>query len=402
MYLRAQELVQDPYPAYARLRGEAGGCFLPSENRVESGGLWMFGRYDDVVAILRESQRISKDATRLVPVERQTPFDQCMLNQDPPRHRRLREWAAPAFGPERLTALRGEIQAFVDAQLEATLDRGSFEFVADLALPLPLFVVCQLVGVPPEDAENLRGWTDALLRGFDSTGDTQPAKQRQAEAARELAHYFETRLARDTDFPPGSLLGALADRRWGEAGLAFEATDAEAIGACFLFLIAGYETTVNLLATGTLTLLEHPDQLDALRQDPTLLEPAIEEMLRYESPIQRASFRVTREPVQIGARLLEPDQHVAAVLGAANRDPDKFPDPDRFDIRRQPNRHLAFGLGAHRCLGEKLARLEARIVFSALLERGFPLELGDTAPRWRPQSMFRALESLPLNLAPRA
>lgn len=392
----ADDFAQNPYPSYARLRAQRGGWLLENDNRIGSGGLWMFGRYDDVVAILRESQRISKEASRLVPVERQTPLDQAMINQDPPRHGALRRWAAPAFSPDRLSVLEREITRFVDSQLDQALSKRAFDLVGELAHPLPLFVVCRLIGVPPADTQQLRTWTDQVLRGFDSVAESPTVQEGQADAAAELIRYF-TACLRRTDHPAGSLLDAAVHRAWRDGGPAFEATDAEILGACFLFLIAGYETTVNLITAGTHALLTHPEQLEVLKREPGLLDSAIEEMLRFESPIQRATFRVTREPIVIGGRELPADQHVSAVLGAANRDPDRFDDPDRFHIGRRPNRHVAFGLGAHRCLGEKLARLEARVMFSRLLQRGFPLEPGSDPPRWRPQTMFRALESLPVS-----
>jgi cytochrome P450 len=206
-----------------------------------------------------------------------------------------------------------------------------------------------------------------------------------------LQQYFEQRLARP-DPPAGSILELLRNRP--------DASRGEAIGLCLLIVVAGYETTVHLLGNGLRSLLRFPDQLQLLREQPELIDSTIEEMLRFESPLQRSTFRIVREPIEIGGRQLLPGMQVAALFGAANRDETQFPDAERFDIRRNPNKHLAFGVGVHRCLGERLARLEARLLFSRLLERTQTIEL-EAPPRFHRTTMFRSLEALPVSLKPR-
>jgi cytochrome P450 len=400
MYFGTGEFVQDPYPTYRLLRDTGGAYWLEHPNRIASGGLWLFTRYDDVSAILRNADDISKDVTPLVPTDQLTPFDTSMLNSDLPRHTRLRSIASPVFSPARISALRARIVAVVDGLLDELIDQGDVDFVSRFAFPLPLTVISELLGVPRDDAPELKALTDDLVSGFDSALDTDEVKRRQRASMTRLTGYFDGLLSA-ASAPEGSVIATLRARERGPlpalAGSTPDADRADDLGLCLLLLVAGYETTANLLATGLLTLLRHPEQLERLRREPALLDAAVEEMVRFESPLQRASFRVTTRAVQIGTTRVEAGQQLAAVLGAANRDERQFPDPDRFDITRSPNRHLGFGSGAHRCLGERLARLEARVAFARLLERTSFLELGREPLRWRNKTMFRGLEELIVN-----
>lgn len=389
MHLSSDEFVRDPYPTYAQLRQQEGGHWLEVASALQ-GGMWLFSRYADVSALLREATQISK--VRAISEER-TPFDYMMLSTDPPLHRRLRELGAPAFAPERLAVLEKQLRARIDTVLDAAFGKSSCDFARDIALPIPLFVVGFLLGVPEQDTAVLHTWTDELLLSFDSTMTTQDAQQRQKQCMQQVQRYCQEQLAR-TDPPEGSVLDVLAKRRG-------EVTEGEALGLCLMVLLAGYETTVGLLGNGMLALLRHPEQLQLLREQPSLLDSAIEEMLRYDSALQRTTFRVTRSPIEIGGHLLEPGTQVAALLGAANRDERQFENPDRFEIGRTPNRHIAFGVGMHRCLGERVARLEARLLFSRLLERTQGIELRADPPRWWPSTMFRSLRSLPVTIVPR-
>jgi cytochrome P450 len=389
MDLRSEAFVSDPYPTYARMRASTGGVWYACPNRLGTGGLWLITRYDEVCRVLRESTLVSKESARLVPEARRTPLDYSMLSRDPPDHRRLRELAAPVLGPDRVVALSGLIEGEVDRLLEKFLSGELSDFVNGFALPLPVLVICAVIGLPLEDANVLRGWTNDLMAEFDSVLSDSEVQRRQRSAAAALSEYFGDKLREKTP-RPGSILEALA----ADASPSLH-RDREAMGLLFLLLVAGYETTVNLLANGLFTLLEHPEQMELLRREAGLLDSAVDEMLRYESPLQRATFRVTREAFEVGGRVIEPGQQVSAVLASANRDERQFDEAARFDIRRRPNRHLAFGLGIHRCLGERLARLEARIAFGRLLERTSAIEL-TAAPTWRALTMFRGLGSLPI------
>jgi cytochrome P450 len=389
MDMRSEAFLNDPYPAYARMREKAGGVWYACPNRLGTGGLWLIARYDEVCRVLRESTLVSKDSARLIPEARRTPVDYSMLGRDPPDHRRLRDLAAPVFGTDRVAELSGLIEREVDRLVEELLSGEQSDFVDDFAPPLPLLVVCAVIGLPLEDAQTLRGWNNDLMAEFDSVLSDSEVQRRQRRAATALSEYFGQKLQEKTP-RPGSILEALATD-----SSSSPQRDREAMGLLFLLLAAGYETTVNLLANGLFTLLGHPEQMELLRRDPGLLDSAVDEILRYESPLQRATFRVTRAPFEVGGRVIEPGQQLSVVLASANRDERQFDEAARFDIRRRPNRHLAFGLGIQRCLGERLARLEARIVFGRLLERTSTLELTG-APGWRAMTMFRGLNSLPI------
>lgn len=389
MHLTSDEFIQNPYPSYRQLRQTDGGHWLAVDDGA-GAGMWLFSRYADVSSLLREATQISK--VRAVTEDR-SPFDYMMLSTDPPLHRRLRELGSPAFAPERLLILEQQLRVRIDTILDVVLEQGSFDFARDVALPIPLFVVGFLLGVPEQDTALLHTWTDELLLSFDSTVTTASARQKQEQCIKQVQRYCQEQLARN-DPPQGSALDVLAKRRG-------EVTEGEALGLCLMVLLAGYETTVGLLGNGLLALLHHPEQLQLLREQPPLLDAAIEEMLRYDSALQRTTFRVARSPIEIGGRLLEPGTQVAALLGAANRDERQFENPDRFEIGRTSNRHIAFGVGVHRCLGERVARLEARLVFSRLLERTRNIELASEPPRWWRSTMFRSLRSLPVRVTPR-
>jgi cytochrome P450 len=245
--------------------------------------------------------------------------------------------------------------------------------------------------VPEQDSLQLRDWTEQLLFSFDSIITKTTTLQASEHWMQLLESYFDQQLTR-RDPPGGSILDLLSKRP--------DVTRAEAIGLCLLIVVAGYETTVHLLGNGLRSLLSFPDQLRLVREQPQLLESAIEEMLRFESPLQRSTFRVVREAIEIGGRMLQPGTQVAALFGAANRDETQFTDAERFDVRRSPNKHMAFGVGVHRCLGERLARLEAKLVFARLLERTSTMEMQTATPHYRRTTMFRSLESLPVLLKP--
>jgi cytochrome P450 len=391
MHLTSEEFIQDPYPSYRRLRQVEGGYWLELGEE-EASGLWLFSRYGDVSALLREATQISKRTNRVAPDGQKLPFDQMMLSNDPPEHRRLRDLAVPAFSVERLAFLEQQLRQRVDALLDVVLDKRTCDFMSEVAVPVPLSVAAMLLGVPEQDSQQLRDWTEQLLLSFDSIITKTTTLRASEHWMQLLQDYFEQALARPAP-PPGSILDLLSKRP--------DASRAEAVGLCLLLVVAGYETTVHLLGNGLRSLLRFPDQLQLLREQPELLDSAIEEMLRFESPLQRSTFRIVREAIEIGGRQLQPGTQVAALFGAANRDETQFPDAERFDIRRNPNRHMAFGVGVHRCLGERLARLEAKLVFGRLLERTSEMDLQTATPRYRRTTMFRSLESLPVSLKPR-
>jgi cytochrome P450 len=378
--------VDDPYPVYARLRAHG-----PVHRvRTESGEMWLVVGHDEARTALADPL-LSKDWRILDGrVEETGPVSANMLESDPPRHTRLRRLVAREFTPRRVETLRPRVEQITGELLDAMLPAGAADLIESFAVPLPLTVICELLGVPALDRDTFSGWTRAILG---ETGDL--AEEAAAgEAMREyLAGLIEDKRCSG---PRDDLLSALIRTRYEDDD---RLSADELVSMAFLLLVAGHETTVNLIANGVLALLRHPAQLAALRADPAGLMPgAIEEMLRYDGPVERATYRITRAPYPIGGVLVPAGEVVAVVLAAAGRDPGRHPAPETFDIRRTPQTHLAFGHGIHFCLGAPLARMEGAIALTALLARAPGLALApDTAPlRWRPNPLMRGLQRLPV------
>jgi cytochrome P450 len=314
-----------------------------------------------------------------------------MLQTDPPDHTRLRALVAREFTARRIKALRVRVQEATDTLLDAMVPAGRADLLDALAFPLPLTVICELLGVPGVDHDAFRGWTARML--------TIGAPEASALATREMAGYLTGLIDEKrhvADAPEGDLLHALVAAHDEDGD---HLTDEELIGMAFLLLVAGHETTVNLIGNAVHLLLTHPEQLAAVRADPSLVENAVEEALRFEPPTPAGTYRYTAEPLTVAGAELPQGARVVISLASANRDPARFPDPERFDIRRDPaltRSHLAFGHGIHHCLGAPLARLEANLALRALLDRCPALALdGDPAPDWRP-SILRGLNRLPV------
>lgn len=384
---------QDPYPVYRKMREQDTAFWLATPEESVTGGAWMITRYEDVKNILRTAQDTSQDIKRLVPETQRTPFHYMLLYSDPPDHTRLRSLISAPFTQAGVNRLSQMITQLADQLIDDMLERDEVDFMASFAEPFPVNVITQLLGTPFEEAGLLRQWTNELGLSFDSTINDPAIMQRGAQALAEITEYFADLMARPKP-PEGSILASLmAD------SAAAKCNPAEAMAQCMLLLFAGHETTLNMLGNGLYALLNHPEELSKLRRNPDLMDSMINEVLRFESPFQRATFRVATAPLQLQTQVIEIGERVSPVLSAANRDPAQFDEPDRFEIERKPNRHLSFGLGIHRCLGEKLARSEGRIAFTRLLERCPKLELGDPKPLWKKRSLFRALQTLPLKLA---
>ena len=387
--LNGPEFIADPYPTYQRLRETGGPCWVAHSGA--TGGMWFVTQYADVAALLKEA-RVSKNVSRLLPPDLVTPLEKAMLFQDPPDHTRLRNVVGQTFTPARVGDLEPRIAQVVDTLIARALPRGGMDFMADFALPLPVIVIAELLGVPPEDHARFGIWSNHIIRGADTLHATQDDATAYANALASLADYFADLIGKRRMQPCDDILSALVAAQDAQGRLSEE----ELIGTCILLLVAGHETTVNLLGSGLYTLLRHPEQLARVKQNPDLLPSAIEEMLRYEGPVQRATFRFAREGFMLGDTAIGAGQQVSAVLGAANRDPAQFPQPDRFDVTRAPNRHLGFGLGIHFCLGAALARSEARISFARLLSSLPHIALVSETPQWNPNTLFRGLKTLPL------
>lgn len=350
----------NPYPVYRRMRETAPAYWLSfGEGR---GGAWFLSRYADVAASLKDP-RLSKDFVRVAPLDQLTPLDRSMLFRDPPDHARLRSLVGQVFIPKRVRDLEHRIGEIVDDLLARAHAEGGMDFISEFAIPLPVIVIAELLGVPPEDRDRFRVWSDEIVGTAEGALSNEEIDARVRAAGGALGEYFAHLIRRRRAERRSDLISALIDAR----DVGERLTEEELLGTCILLLVEGHETTVNLLGNGMMALLQHPDQLALPRERPDLLQGAVEEMLRFESPVQQATFRVAAEAFEVGGERIEQGQVVTALIGAANRDPERFPDPDRFDIARDPNRHLAFGLGIHFCLGAPLARTEARIAFPKIL-----------------------------------
>jgi len=383
----------DPHPLLRDLR---------ERGRIERDvvGVWLVSHHADVSAGLRSS-RLSREPWRS-PVYRQyRPFladstlerttEHWMLFNDPPKHTRLRRLVNGAFKPPVIAALRERITSLTDELLAALPARGELELMAGFARQLPVRVICDVLGLPPEDFAQTKLWSDALAM------IVEPVVRREqrlaaGRAAEEMVAYLRGHIAaRRAGSRHDDLLTLLVAAQDGEGQL----SDDELLGNLILLFVAGHETTTNLIGNGLVTLLRHPDELTRLRTEPARMASAVEEMLRYEGSVTMVS-RQTVEPYAIGETVIPPEEVLFFMLGPANRDPAVFADPERFDIGRSPNPQLGFGAGIHFCLGAALARLEGEIAFARLLQRYPAIALAEPTPHWRPLINLRGLEALRL------
>lgn len=389
---------ENPYPFFARMREQA----PVAKVTLEGLSVWLVTRYDDVREALSDP-RLSNDPMFADAVTRAVPWvgglatvaPRHMVQMDPPDHTRLRRLVAKAFTPRRIEVLRPRIQQIAGELVAAIQPRGRADLLVEFAQPLPLTVISELLGVPTAEQREFVRWVN-LFGGVDE-GDAARLLEARAWIRDYLARLIEgKRLERAkplADAEQGPLLDELiAVRDEGD-----QLSHDELLSISSLLLIAAYETTVNLIANGVVSLLRNPDQYAALRADPALLRPAIEELLRYESPVKVTPFvRITTAEVTLGGVTIPARQPILIAFGAANRDPAHFPDPDRFDISRAERGHLAFGHGIHFCLGAPLALLEAEIAFTALLAGCPDLALDPGALQWRHSRVLRALKCLPV------
>lgn len=385
--------IADPYPVYRQLRESGSPYWLPHTQPVNTQGMWLFSRYNEVAEILRLAAPLSKQITLVRTPGDITPLDMTMLYRDPPEHTRLRNLVNQTFTNRQIRTMETRIAQITENMLARMSARSTGDFIADIALPLPVKVAAEILGVPFEDHDKFYRWITSVFTGFDAvTADTEILMQ-QNLAMQELVIYLKKLINLRRQQPRDELLSSMIKAHDDLDAL----SDEELLGMCVLFLIAGFETTVYLLGTGMYTLLRHPDQLYLLKQKPEYLPSAIEEMLRYESPLQRATFRITTKSCELGGKQFREGEQICAVIGAANRDPAQFTHPDTFDITRAPNKHLAFGLGIHTCLGATLARTEAHIMFERILERMPHIKLAEEKPEWTKTTFFRGIRKLPVH-----
>jgi cytochrome P450 len=386
---------EDPYPVLAALRREDPVHWSASHRA------WLLTRYEDVSNAFTDprlsSQRVGPllealddhRRARLAPVLN-TMIDWMVLS-DPPAHDRLRRLANNAFKQQRVNAMGEQIERLVDELLHDFVTSGHRDLITHFAYPLPATVIGQLLGAPIADRDLFRAWSDELaLVAFGVGGDDRPDRHERAlRGLEEMLGYFRSLAERARETPGDDIVSLLLERDESGDGL----DEDELTGMCALLLFAGHETTSNLIANGVLTLLRHPEQLALVRANPRLINTAVEELLRYDGPVKIIT-RWVLEDLEIGGRRIRAGDRVFLVLAAANRDPERFDDPDRLDVARQPNLHIGFGRGIHTCIGAQLARIEMRIALRKLLERFPKLRLADENLSWQSTLASRALREL--------
>src|SRR6266487_726012 len=385
----------NPFPFYAQLRAQAPvfAVKLPTKERA-----WLVTRYDDVLSVLKD-ERFAKDRRNAMSPEQLKkqpwippmfkPLERNMLDLDSPDHTRLRALVHKAFTPRLIEQMREQIQALTNELLDAVEPNGSMDLIADFALPLPLTVIGRILGVPSEDNDKFHRWTKTMI-----SGGTNRNLFVLVPSMMSFMGYLKKLIKQRRAAPKDDLVTALVQAKDGSDSL----SEDEILAMIVILLVAGHETTVNLIGSGTLALLEHPDQLAKLRNEPTLIKTAIEELVRFVCPVETATERYAREDIPIVGTTIPRGELVLAVLGSANRDAKYFDNPDALDITRSNNKHLSFGHGVHYCLGAPLARLEGQIAISTLLQRMPNLHLS-VAPdqlRWHGAFVLRGLEALPV------
>ena len=395
--LYSDEFRSTSYETFARMRAEDPVFCQPGIDGETM--IWFITRYEDVVAVLLDDDRFVRDPALALTPEELEAFssglpesfafiDQHMLNRDGEDHRRLRRLVTKAFTPRRVEQLRPRIQEIADELIDRVEARGEMELVEELAFPLPITVIAELLGIPIADRDRFRRWSNAMV-----TPALGPEAMAEFGAQmNEFVAYLHDLFARRRKEPGDDLVSALLQVRDGGDTL----SDQELFSMVVLLIVAGHETTVSLIGNAVLALLRHPDACAELERDPSRIASAIEELLRYDSPVERTLTRWAATDVELDGHTIGRGDLVIAVLGSANRDPDRFPDPDVLDLDRGDTKHVAFGRGSHYCLGAPLARLETEVALTTLLRRlpGLRLSVSESELAWRPVPLFRSLVAL--------
>jgi cytochrome P450 len=385
------EVLANPYPLFKRLR-ETDPVHWDSFLHA-----WVITRYEDVINVML---RCSADRT---PTPQQLeamgmaaelqPIAQVMVKQmlfmDAPAHTRLRALCASAFTPARVAALKQRIQDIADQLLDRVIHSGRMDVIADFANPLPAIVTAELFGVPVEDHQDLKDWSTDFAEMLGNFQHNPDRARRVLSSTEKLLAYFQRAIREQEKNPTPGLVNSLMNAEVDGSRL----TEEEVVANLIVTMVGGQETTTNLIGNGLVSLLKNPDQLERLKNDSSILPSAIEELLRYESPSQHTA-RLAPENMQLGGKQIQKRQAVIAVFAAANRDPERFPEPDKLDLRREDNRHVAFAWGAHYCFGAPLARMEGQIAFETILRRLPGIRLEPQELMWRENLGLRGLKSL--------
>jgi cytochrome P450 len=388
------EMLADPYPTYRRLRQADPVYWRPDL------GCWLLSRYDDVAAVFHDprcsSAKVADMEARagdpaLHPLF--ATFARFLAYTDPPQHTRIRGLVAKAFTPQVVEAMRGYVETVVNGLLDRVAGPGRMDVIRDLADPLPSLVIGEILGIPPDERERFKRLVENEHQAFKSvSARITPKDYRLArDSVMEVDRLFRALVAERRRAPGHDLLSLLLAASEGGDRL----REDELVASAIFLLVAGNDAATNLIGNAVLALLQHPDELRRLRDDPSLVPAALEESMRFNGAVQFLT-RVAHEDLEVGGQVIRRGQVIYLLLGAANRDPAHFPDPDRFDVTRAPDKHVAFGMGGHYCLGAPLARLQGQVALRALLDRLPGLRLAGGTPRYRDNFMLRGLQALPV------
>ena len=397
--LTSEAFNENPYPVYHEMRAAAPVYWS------DAWGCWMLTRYQDITWTLQDYQTFTSLGRLTATMELPEPlwekveplvrhYSQGLINVDPPDHTRMRKLVHMAFTPRAIRKMETYVQDIVERLIDGQIERGAMDVIWDFSYPLPVTVIATMMGIPVEDHAKFKAWSGEIV-GFMATPKPSPeVLLKSQDALLAMQQYFRDIYAKRRQEPDDDLISALVQAELEGDKLSEE----EMVSSCVTILIGGHETTTYLIANGMYALLKHPAEFRRLRDNLDLAESATEEFLRYEGPFQR-NRRIATRQVQIDGATIEKGQLIVQFLGAANRDPAQFPDPDRLDITRSPNKHLAFGYGPHFCLGAPLARLEAPVAFRGLLRRLKNMRLAHDNLEWN-SALFRGLKSLPIEFEP--
>jgi pimeloyl-[acyl-carrier protein] synthase len=386
------EILANPYPLYRELRERDPVHWDPYLHA------WVVTRYEDVVRVLRDcsAARVpSPESLSSMGLENLSPTAKLMMQQmlfmDPPAHTRVRALASQAFAPHRVAALREHVRDIAGNLLDAAAPQGRMDIIRDLAEPMPYTITAELIGVPVQDASQLKEWSQDFARLLGNFQHDAEEARTIGRSVEEMTKYFRAAIRATRKRPREGLIHSFITASMD--GDRF--TDDEIMANAIVTMVGGQETTTTLIGNGVLTLLRHPADCERLRRDPALIPGAVEEMLRYEPPSQHTA-RLAPDDVRLGGKLIRKRQAVIVLLASANRDPDRFPEPDRFEIARNDNRHLSFGWAGHFCFGATLARIEAQVAFEELLRRCSAWSLESSVLTWRENLGLRGMTSLPI------
>lgn len=394
-HLLNPEVLANPYPLYQQLRSEDPVHWDPYLHT------WVVTRYEDVVTVFQNfsaERTPTPEQLTALGLSDLTPLAKVMVRQmlflDPPAHGRVRGIASKAFTPRRVEVLRSHIQQITDSLLDVVQPQGKMDVIADLAYPLPAIVTAEMLGVPTSDWKQLTAWSADFAQVLGNFQHNPERASRVIHSLEEMSAYFREAISETKKHPREGLINTLLTAEHNGDRLSEE----EVVANTIVTMVGGQETTTNLIGNGILSLLRHPDQLQKLRENPSLTSSAVEELLRYESPSQHTA-RLAPADMELGGKKIQKRQAVIAVMGAANRDPERFPEPDTLDICRKDNRHVAFAWASHFCFGAPLARIEGQVVFETVLRRMPNLSLATEQVHWRENLGLRGLTALPVTFS---